>query len=157
MKLVAPEPLQHDHIVAQFCSNEPVLDEWLKQRALKNQLNNASRTFVVCDAARRVMGFYCLSAGSVAHSQLGAKWRRNMPNPVPVLVLGRLAVDSTMQGQQLGSALLKDAFLRAKAVSEHIGIKALLVHALNENAKQFYLKRGFLPSPIDDMVLMLPL
>ncbi|PJG84349.1 GNAT family N-acetyltransferase [Conservatibacter flavescens] len=154
--LSAPTLLTANHLTKHFQCGEPVLDLWLKNTALKNQQNQASRTFVVCDELK-VVGFYALSAGSVTHTYSSGTFRRNMPDPIPVIVLGRLAVDRSMQGQKLGAALLKDAILRAKAVSAQIGVKALLVHALNDSAKRFYLQYGFCVSPIDEHLLMLKL
>lgn len=152
-----PELLSPQHILTEFECGEAVLDHWLQHKALKNQQNNASKTFVVCNQQRQAVGFYCLSAGSVSHHFLSGAFKRNMPDPIPVIVLGRLAIDRSMQGQRLGQSLLKDAILRSKNVANQIGVKALLVHALNEQAKQFYLKYGFSHSPIDEMVLMLKL
>lgn len=153
----APELLNEHHQTADFDCGEAVLNHWLQKMALKNQYNHASRTFVVCNQHQQVLGFYALAAGSVTHSLAIGSLRRNMPDPVPVVVLGRLAVDKSMQGQHLGVALLKDAVLRSQNVAEQIGVKALLVHALNESARDFYLRYGFSVSPIDDWVLMLKL
>lgn len=161
-KFLAPESIQDYHHLESFCSGEPSLDKWLQQRALKNEILGASRTFVVSieegsteDNKKAVVGFYTLSAGSVAHSQVSSKTKRNMPNPLPVLVLGRLAVDNQSQGYGLGASLLQDAVLRSKAAAEYIGAKALLVHALSEEAKGFYEKFGFQASPIDNRILLL--
>lgn len=151
----APELLVHHHNLDTFDCSEESLNVWLKRNALRNQQNQASRTFVICHG--NVVGFYALAAGSVTHQFVSGALRRNMPEPIPVVVLGRLAIDMKHQGKKLGAALLKDAVLRAKAVSEQVGVRALLVHALNDKAKQFYLNYGFQPSPIDDMLLMLKL
>lgn len=152
----APELLDERHHVNQFDCGEESLNIWLKRNAPKNQQNQASRTFVICQN-NCVVGFCALSAGSVSHQFVSGAIRRNMPEPIPVIVLGRLAIDIPHQGKKLGAALLKDAVLRAKAVSEQVGVRALLVHALNEKAKQFYLNYGFQLSPIDEMLLMLKL
>lgn len=143
MQLAAPEPLSIGHRIDAFDCGEPVLDEWLRKRAIGNQSSGASRTFVVADASGRVMGYYALAAGAVAHATATSAVRRNMPDPVPVLVLGRLAVDRQAQGMKLGASLLQDAVKRAIGVSADAGIRALLVHALSEPAKQFYLHYGF--------------
>lgn len=153
----APELLSYQHKIEQFDCGEEVLNQWLKKSALKNQQNNSSRTFVVCDENQNVVAFYALASGAVSHISVTGNIRRNMPDPIPVIVLGRLAVDRRLQGQHLGVGLLKDVVLRAKAVSNQIGVKALIVHALNEQAKQFYLKYGFSVSPINEMTLMLKL
>jgi GNAT superfamily N-acetyltransferase len=157
VQLTAPEPLTSGHIVDSFDCGEPVLDEWLRKRALGNQASGASRTFVVADRSRRVMGFYALAAGAVAHGTATSAVRRNMPDPVPVLVLGRLAVDRQAQGVKLGAALLQDAVIRAVGVSADAGIRALLVHALSERARQFYMYYGFQASTLHPMTLMLRL
>ena len=152
----APELLNATHHLDNFDCGEEALNSWLKRNALKNQQNQASRTFVICQN-NNVVGFYALAAGSVSHQFVSGGLRRNMPNPIPVVVLGRLAIDLAHQGQKLGAALLKDAVLRASAVSQQVGVKALLVHALNDKAKAFYLNYGFQVSPIDDLILLLKL
>ena len=157
VKLSAPQPLAATHLVSDFDSGEPVLDEWLKRRAMNNQFTGASRTFVVVDQANHVRGFYALAAGAVAHQLATSSVRRNMPDPIPVMVLGRLAVDRQAQGMKLGAALLKDAVSRAVAVSQDAGVRALLVHALHERAKQFYLHYGFQASTLHPMTLMMRL
>jgi len=154
--LTAPEPITVDHDTTTFDSGRPVLDDWLRQRALKNQSSDASRTYVVCEGTC-VVGYYCISAGSVAQKGAPRKIKRNMPDPIPVMVIGRLAVDKTAQGNGLGQALLRDAILRTLGVSQVAGIKALLVHALDEEAAAFYHKYDFVASPIDSLTLMLPL
>ena len=153
----APTPLAIEHDVADFDSGEPTLDHWLKRRALANQASGASRTFVALSAGHRVMGYYALAAGAVSHRAAPGSIRRNMPDPVPVMVLARLAVDRSAQGQHLGGALLKDAVLRTLAVAENAGVRALLAHAVHQRARAFYLHYGFEPSPVDPMTLMLRL
>ena len=155
LKLLAPQPLTAVHRVNDFACGEPLLDEWLKRRALNNQQSGASRTFVVVDGADQVLGYYALAAGAVAHQLATGAVRRNMPDPVPVLVLGRLAVDSRAQGIQLGAGMLQDAVNRAISVSQNTGVRALLVQALNEQARGFYQHYGFVPSPHNPMTLML--
>ncbi len=134
-----------------------MLDDWLKRRALANQSSGASRTFVVSDQDGRVCGYYAMAAGAVSHQLATRGVRRNMPDPVPVMVLARLAVDRRTQGQHLGASLLQDAVNRAVAVSHDAGVRALLVHALHERAKQFYEHYGFQPSPTHPMTFMLRL
>ena len=104
---------------------------------------------------KRVVGYYALAAGAVAHAEAPGRVRRNMPDPVPVMVIGRLAIDQTAQGQALGSALLRDAVLRIVQAAEIAGIRAILVHAISERAKRFYEKSGFVASPIEPMTLMI--
>lgn len=155
LDLVAPQPLGIGHIFNDFSCGEPILDDWLKRRALANQTSGASRTFVVTDHGGRVYGYYAMAAGAITRRMATGSVRRQMPDPVPVLVLARLAVDHRAQGIKLGGALLKDAVSRAVVVSQNTGVRALLVHALNEQAKSFYEYYGFQPSPVDAMTLML--
>lgn len=157
LQLKAPEPLASDHLVDQFACGETSLDEWLKRRAMANQLSGASRTFVVANPDKHVYGYYALAAGAVSHQMASSPVRRNVPDPVPVLVLARLAAEQQAQGIKLGAALLQDAVNRAVAVSQNAGVRALLVHALHERAKHFYEHYGFQSSPLDAMVLMLRL
>ena len=157
MQLGPPEPLAASHRLDDFECGEAVLDDWLKRRALANQSSGASRTFVVTDQDSRVCGYYAMAAGAVSHQLATRGVRRNMPDPVPVMVLARLAVDRRTQGQHLGASLLRDAVNRAVAVSQNAGVRALLVHALHLRAKQFYVHYGFQPSPTHPMMLMLRL
>jgi predicted N-acetyltransferase YhbS len=149
-----PTALTDSHEVSGFDCGNNVLNDWLIKRALKNQYNNASRSFVVCQE-QRVIGYYALANGSVERLDAPKSIARNMPEPIPVVVLGRLAVALRAQREGLGAALLKDALLRSLAVSKNIGIRAVLVHAISEDAKRFYLSYGFQVSPIDSMTLML--
>jgi len=157
LQLSAPQPLAAIHIQDGFECGEGVLDEWLKRRAMTNQLSGASRTFVVADQDNRVYGYYAMAAGAVAHQMATSAVRRNMPDPVPVMVLARLAVDRRAQGIKLGGSLLQDAVKRAVMVSQNAGVRALLVHALHDRAKQFYAHYGFQESPRHPMTLMLRL
>lgn len=157
MRLGAPEPLAASHRLDGFDCGEAVLDDWLMRRALANQASGASRTFVVADQDGFVFGYYALAAGAVSHQLATSGVRRNMPDPVPVLILGRLAVDRRARGLQLGASLLQDAVHRAVAVSQEAGVRALLVHALNERARQFYEHYGFQSSPLHPLTLMLRL
>lgn len=154
--LSAPMPLAEEHRLASFRCTEPTLESWLKQRAWHNQQNGASRCFVVC-TGEDVVGYYALAAGAVAHDNAPGSVRRNMPDPIPVIVLGRLAVHTDWAGQGIGAGLLKDAVLRALRLSKDMGIRALLCHATNEEAKRFYLHYGFVVSPIEPLTLMLNL
>ena len=156
-KRSAPQPLSATHGLEGFSCGEPSLDDWLRRRALLNQTTGASRTFVVTDESGQVLAYYALAAGAVSHQDSPGSVRRNMPDPVPVMVLARLAVDKRLQGQQVGGALLQDALRRAVSVAQNIGVRALLVHALNDRARQFYSHYGFVPSPANPMTLMLPL
>lgn len=156
MGLKAPAPLVQTHDTATFDCGQESLNHWVKNTALKNEKNGASRTFVVCDG-KKVIGYYTLAAGSVSHSEVPGKVRRNMPEPIPVMVLGRLAVDKNYQSKGIGKALLQDALLRVIAISKQAGVKAMMLHALTEEAKRFYLRQGFIVSPTNEMTLMIPL
>lgn len=154
--LSAPEPIAEHRNLEQFDSGGPEPDTWLRKRALANEREHASRTFVVC-TGNVVVGYYCLAAGGVAHAEAPGNVRRNMPQPIPVIVLRRLAVDRSWKGRGIGAGLLKDAVLRSIRVSRELGARALLVHAISEAAREFYLKFGFMESLIDRMTLMLNL
>ncbi len=149
----APEKLRPDHDISSFDSGTPVLDDWLRRRALPNQDSGASRTYVI-RAGKPVVGYYALAAGAVAQAEATGRTRRNMPDPVPVMVIGRLAIDSGYQGRGLGRALLRDAVLRTLQAADIAGIRAMLVHAISEDAKRFYERCGFQPSPLHPMTLM---
>ena len=151
-----PAPLTADHVLEDFVCGEPSLDEWLKKRALKNQVSGASRCFVIVQG-RAVVGYSCLSAGAIGHEAAPKAMRRNMPAPLPVVLLGRLAIDRRLHNQGLGQALLRDAMLRAVHIASETGVFAILVHALSETAKQFYLSRGLVESPLQPMTLIMTL
>lgn len=152
----APQPLNTDHELEDFTSGVDQLDNWLKRHALHNEVDDGSRTFVVCDG-RRVVGYYSLAAGSVLRGVATSRVRRNMPEPVPVVLLGRLAIDGNWQGKGLGGDLLRDAVLRMLSVGETIGVRAILVHAISDAAKSFYEQYGFRASPIEPLTLMVTL
>lgn len=152
----APEPLHVGHVLSAFCCSVDSMDNWLKLRAMKNQLTGASRTFVCCDGSK-VMAYYSLASSAVAINAASGRFRRNMPDPIPIVVLGRLAVDKSLHGQGVGRALVRDACLRVIQVAETIGIRGMLVHALSDEARDFYLRVGFEPSSMDPMMLMVTL
>jgi GNAT superfamily N-acetyltransferase len=153
VSLHAPCSLLAEHDVTAFDCGVPSLNDWLKKRALANQVAGASRTFVVTDDAR-VVAYYALASGAVAPEASSGRFRRNMPNPIPVAILARLAIDRTQQGRGIGRALFQDAVRRVLHASDSIGIRGLLVHALNNDAKAFYLKLGLEPSPLSPLTLM---
>jgi GNAT superfamily N-acetyltransferase len=150
----APEHLTAGHDVSAFDSGVPELDNWLKRRALQNEASGASRTYVV-SAGGRVVGYYALATGAIAQRDATGKVRRNMPEAIPVLVLGRLAVDREYQGKGIGAGLLKDGPLRTVNAASIAGIRAVLLHAISDEAKRFYEKAGFSPSPVDPMTMMI--
>jgi len=150
----APSPLLPTHDLALFDSGKPPLDEWLRARALKSE-GRSARTWVV-ETTERVVGFYCLATGGVRHEDaLLPKLRRNMPNPTPVIVLARLAVDKAFHGRGLGSALLRDAFRRSLKLHGEVGFAAIVVHALDDEAKAFYLRHGMQEFPAGSRTLYL--
>jgi GNAT superfamily N-acetyltransferase len=152
----APEHLTGEHDVSDFDSGVLELDTWLKRRALQNETSRASRTFVISDGTR-VIGYYALATGAVSHEAATGRVRRNMPEPIPVMILARLAVDRAHQGKGLGAALLRDALLRTLQAAEIAGIRAVLLHAISEDAKRFYARHGFSESPVDPMTMMVTL
>ncbi|HWG05356.1 MAG TPA: GNAT family N-acetyltransferase [Beijerinckiaceae bacterium] len=156
MTLTVPQPITESHHISGFDSGVPLLDDWLKRRARANHASGASRTYVVCDD-RRVVAYYALASGAIEIAQTTGRVRRNMPDPVPMVVLGRLAIEHTYQGRGLGRALIRDAARRVLQAAEVIGIRAILVHALSQEAKAFYLAVGFEPSPLQPMTLMVTL
>ena len=157
MALSAPSPLGDEHRLDDFQCTAPELTRWLLERARPNQASGASRCFVVCDGQQDVVGYYALAAGAVSHAHAPGRIRRNMPEPIPVIVQGRLAVHRGRVGQGIGQGLLKDAVQRTLRASEQIGARALLCHAIDDVAKAFYFKHGFIESPIHGMTVMLPL
>lgn len=156
MTVSPPEPLTDNHDTGSFASGVESLDTWLKRRALKNQLTGASRTFVACQGSR-VLAYYALASSAIAVNLASGRFHRNMPEPIPVVVLGRLAVDRSCQGKGLGRALVRDAGYRVIQAADAIGIRGLIVHALSVEAKAFYMQAGFEPSPLDPMTLMITL
>lgn len=152
----APQPIEVKHQLATFRCGNASMDNWLKQRAMKNQKTGASRTFVCCENDS-VCAWYSLASSAVMMVDAPVGFRRNMPDPIPVVILGRLAVDATLQGQGIGRALVRDAGMRIIHVAETIGIRGLLVHALSKDAREFYLRVGFEPSPMDPMMLLVTL
>lgn len=156
MPLSRPEPLSDLHELDDFISGVSSLDEWLRRRARANQVSGASRTFVVAER-RKVVGYYALASGAIAVASSAGRFRRNMPDPVPVAVLGRLAVDRAQQGRGLGRALFRDCALRVAHAADAIGIRGIVVHAISEQARAFYQALGFDASPAEPMTLMVTL
>ncbi len=152
----APERLTSDHQIIGFDCGTASLNEWLIHSALKNEQSGGSRTYVVCDN-NRVIGYYALAAGSVARAEATSRIKKNMPDPIPALILGRLAVDCNRQCQNIGRGLLKDALARSINVSEQVGARVLIVHFVNDKAEAFYRKYGFTTKNLASNTLMLPL
>lgn len=154
--LAAPAPLADDHDLDAFSCGIATLDDWLKRRARANHAGGASRSYVIA-SENRVVGYYCLSSGAIAAVEAPGKIKRNMPDPIPVAVLGRLAIDRNWQGKGIGVGLLKDAVLRASQAAQILGIRGVLVHAISDQAKAFYEHHGFVVSPSNPMTLILSL
>lgn len=154
--LSAPVPLAEAHRLDGFSCSEVAHEIWLKQRARRNQHDAASRCYVVCTNVD-VVGYYALAAGAVSHMQGSGSVLRNMPDPIPAIVLGRLAVHTDWAGRGIGAGMLKNAVLRALRLSQEMGIRAMLCRALTEEAKRFYLHHGFSESPIEPLTVMLNL
>ena len=155
-----PRPIETGDSVQDFGCGKRELDDWLKQRALKNQ-GKASRTYVVCSNASedggRVVGFYSLSAGAVRREDAPGWARKNMPNPLPIFVLGRLAIDAQHQHKGLGMALLREALQRTLEASRRVAGRALVVHAIDDDAVSFYVAFGFQAFPPNSRTLFLPI
>ncbi len=154
--LSEPVLLATRHQLGDFSCGVASLDDWLKRRARPNQVSGASRTYVVTEGGA-VVGYYCLASGALALNEAPPAMRRNMPDPLPIAVLGRLAVDRSYQGRGLGVALLQDAVLRTLQAGDILGIRGLLVHALSAEAQAFYQHHGFVSSPTQPMTLILSL
>jgi len=151
--LRAPEPFTSHHDIAGFDCGVASLNHWLERRAAANQISGASRTFVACED-HKVVGYYALASSAIAPAAASGRFRRNMPDPIPVVVLGRLAVATSLHGQGLGRDLFQDAALRVIHAADAIGIRGMVVHTLSEEAKAFYLRLGLEESPLDPMTLV---
>ncbi|WP_447970331.1 GNAT family N-acetyltransferase [Nitrospira sp. M1] len=151
-----PEALDAKHILDDFACGNDTLNSWLKRRAMKNEASGASRTYVVCHQ-NHVIAYYTLATGAVQCADSPGRIRRNMPDPIPVMILGRLGVHLNWQKKGLGGDLLADAVKRTLQAANIAGIRAIVVHALSEEAKQFYARFGFQSSSTDLMDLMITL
>ncbi len=155
MELRAPDLLTAAHGVAAFDSGVASLDDWLRRRALANQVSGASRIYVVATPEDRVVGYYALASGALAHADAPGRIKRNMPDPVPMAVIGRLAIDRSMQGRGLGVALLQDAVLRVRQAASIMGIRGVLAHAISDDARAFYEHHGFIASATNPFTMIL--
>lgn len=152
-KLQPPQPINPDHLLEDFDSGDADLNDWLRRRAIRNEDSGASRTYVVT-VRQKVIAYYCLATGNVLSSIAPGRVRRNMPDPIPVMVIGRLAVDCNWHGKGVGRGLVRDAVLRTVQAAQIAGIRAILVHAISEEAKKFYEKCGFISSPVAPMTML---
>ncbi|NET69752.1 MAG: GNAT family N-acetyltransferase [Sphaerospermopsis sp. SIO1G2] len=151
----APQPINDNHDTSEFNSKSEILNNWLREKAFKNEGDTARTYVATCE--NKVVGYYCLASSGVYRSIAIRKVKQNAPDPVPCMLIGRLAVDEKWEGKGIGSGLLRDAIFRVLQASKIVGIRCILVHAKDEAAKQFYLKYRFKPSPIESLTLMLPL
>ena len=153
MSLLAPVPITPEHDVSAFACGQATLDDWLRRRALPNQQSGASRTNVVT-VGGAVIAYYALASGGLTLSEATGSFRRNMPEPVPVVILARLAVDRSYHGQELGRALFRDAAVRVIAAADVIGVRGLIVHALTDEAAAFYRSLGLALSSTTPRLMM---
>ncbi|TIW16825.1 MAG: GNAT family N-acetyltransferase [Mesorhizobium sp.] len=155
-----PQRLSATHDVFEFRNGRhPSLDDWLRNRALVGE-GLSARTYVVCNAntKNRVVGYYAISTAMEERIALpSAKLRRGMPNQIPLLLIGRLAVDQAFQGMGLGGDLLSDALRRCLTVSEIAGVRAVVAHAIDDDAIAFYQRHGFILSPLGERVMFMPI
>jgi GNAT superfamily N-acetyltransferase len=153
--ITAPQPITADHDVSEFESKSEALNDWLKNKSFKNEGDTARTYVVTCD--HKVIAYYCLATSAVNHITATRKARQNAPDPVPCMLIGKLAVDKLWEGKGIGSGLLRDAIHRILRVSEIVGTRCVLVHTKDEDAKNFYLKHKFQQSPIEPLTLMMTL
>jgi GNAT superfamily N-acetyltransferase len=153
--LQLPAPLTPNLQTTNFDCGVDSLNDWLCKRAWKNQINDVLRTFVVCDG-EIIVGYYCLSSAAIDRLDLPKSKQRNMPDPIPVVLIGRLAVDKRYQGKKIGVSLLQDAILRVVNAAQNIGVAYILVHALDDVAKHFYEVNGFISIPEQPLTLFIP-
>ena len=155
LPLTKPEEISRKHEIAAFTCERDSLDDWLKNQALKSNSAGDSKVFVILEEGGEVIGYYAISAGSVSRKEATRKIGANAPDPVPMALIGRLAIHKNHQRQNIGSALLRDAILRIAQAAEHMGIKGIMVHALDDDSAKFYAERGFQPSKVDGHHLMI--
>ncbi|MDB5472174.1 MAG: GCN5-related N-acetyltransferase [Caulobacter sp.] len=153
MTVSPPEPLNLGHRTEQFSSGVAELDDWLRKRALRNQATGASRTFVVVENGL-VVGYYATATGGIAAIEATGRLRRNMPDPIPVVILARLAVAASHQGRRIGLSLLHDCAMRVMRIADEVGVRGLVVHAISEDACAFYEAWGFRRSGLRPLTLM---
>jgi GNAT superfamily N-acetyltransferase len=156
VKLAGPELLTGEHVLSGFDCGVPALNDWLARRALRNEFSGTSRTWVVVDVdSNQVVAFYASSTASMLRTAAPRKMGRNQPEDMPAVLLARMAVDVSHQGQGVGAALLKHFMLKAVEVATSVGVRILLIHAKSDMAKEFYGRYGFVESPFDPLLLMM--
>jgi predicted N-acetyltransferase YhbS len=152
-----PEPLDKRHVRHEFACGEPALDEWLKRHAAASQASDTARVFVSTDEHDTIVGYYALAGGSIEPEDATVRLAKGQPGhrPIPVVILARLAVDQRHQGAGLGSSLLRDAMEQSMAAADRLGLRAMVVHAMTESARDWYKGYGFEESPTDSLHLIL--
>lgn len=151
-----PERLTREHELDDFDCGEPALDEWLRRHARAADASESARVFVVAEDGAAVVAYYALAAAQVEPRSATARAAKGQPSrPIPAILLARLAVDRRHQRRGLGRSLVQDVMLRCIAAADEIGVRVLLVHAKNEQAKQWYEQYGFEESPTDPLHVML--
>jgi GNAT superfamily N-acetyltransferase len=153
--VTAPAPLTRAHDLSRFNGGKSELDEWLRNNALDSE-GRSARTYVVCEGLA-VVGYYCISTGSVERRQLPPKMKRarGLPNQIPVAIIGRLARDESYRGKGLGKDQLQHALQRILAASQIIGVRAILVHGVDDEAARFWKEHEFIECPIDSRTFYL--
>jgi GNAT superfamily N-acetyltransferase len=155
-QIAAPAPLTNGHILSKFDCGKAPLNDWLRLRAMKQE-GRSARTLVVAIGSE-VIGYYSLATGGVRHDDHPLpKLKRNIPNPIPVIILARLAIDKNSQGMGLGSWLLQDAFKRSLSLHDKIGFVAVVLHAVDDDAKAFYIRYGMQEFPVGSRTLYIPI
>jgi GNAT superfamily N-acetyltransferase len=154
--VLPPEPLTAAHDISNFQNQDPKLVLWLQRRALENERTRASRT-MVASLRGEVVGYFALAAGAIECHDVTGAIRRNMPAPIPAIILARLAVDDRHQGRGLGAFLLSHALHRGLQAGELVGARVILCHATDATARQFYLRHGFVASPTQGLTVMMDL
>jgi GNAT superfamily N-acetyltransferase len=153
-RFTPPAPITSAHDLSHFgCGKDP-LDDWLRHHALTSE-GRSARTYVVCEG-NTVVGYYCLATGSERRANMPRKIKQGIPDPTPLMIIGRLAVDRNYQGHGFGKGLLKDALKRTLSASEIVGSRAVLVHAIDKDAVAFYAQYGFIEFPLGSQTMFLP-
>lgn len=151
-----PDKLGSSHVLDGFASGGESLDGWLLSTARQAAAGNSASIFVVEDAEQsRVVGYYALAASSITHEEATPRAAKGMPSPIPAVLLARLAVDVSVQRQGIGALLLQDAMRRALSAAEQVAMRVMLVHAIDDNARAFYVRFGFESSPTDPLNLQM--
>lgn len=156
MTLCAPEPLAPRHRLEDFDCGKSALNDWLLRHARQAQGSGSAKTFIVADDDGRVAGYFSLTVGQVDTLEVPQRFRKGMGQyPLPVVILARLAVSAQYQGRRVGFGLLQDAIRRTLQIAEQAGIRAMLTHPMDEEAARFYIRFGFIASPLREQQLLL--